>query len=94
MGRSRSPDTPIDGGALVPHRSAAADQPDKPGASIDLPGFPGSSTKAEAGIPATVLAAYKKAEAALAESKPGCELPWQLLAAIGKVESGQARGGA
>ncbi|MFF7103243.1 lytic transglycosylase domain-containing protein [Streptomyces nigra] len=47
----------------------------------------------EAGIPATVLDAYKKAEAALRESKPHCNLPWQLLAAIGKVESGQARGG-
>ncbi|MFC5956100.1 lytic transglycosylase domain-containing protein [Streptomyces pratens] len=51
---------------------------------------PGAS---EAGIPATVLDAYKKAEAALRESKPACNLPWQLLAAIGKVESGQARGG-
>ncbi|MEU7486403.1 lytic transglycosylase domain-containing protein [Streptomyces sp. NPDC042319] len=48
----------------------------------------------ESGIPATVLAAYKKAEASLAQSNPGCKLPWQLLAAIGKVESGQARGGA
>jgi membrane-bound lytic murein transglycosylase B len=48
---------------------------------------------AEAGISATVLDAYKKAEAALRESKPGCNLPWELLAAIGKVESGQARGG-
>ncbi|WP_055574526.1 lytic transglycosylase domain-containing protein [Streptomyces prasinopilosus] len=48
---------------------------------------------AEAGIPATVLDAYKKAEAALRSSRPGCHLPWQLLAAIGKVESGQARGG-
>lgn len=47
----------------------------------------------EAGIPATVLDAYKKAEAALREAKPGCNLPWQLLAAIGRVESGQARGG-
>ncbi|WP_432179725.1 lytic transglycosylase domain-containing protein [Streptomyces sp. NBC_00063] len=47
----------------------------------------------EAGIPATVLDAYKKAEAELAATKPGCNLPWQLLAAIGKVESGQARGG-
>ncbi len=53
----------------------------------------GSATDAEAGIPATVLDAYKKAEAALREKKPGCNLPWQLLAAIGKVESGQARGG-
>ncbi|MFF7542297.1 lytic transglycosylase domain-containing protein [Streptomyces canus] len=49
--------------------------------------------ESEAGIPATVLAAYKKAEAELQESKPGCNLPWQLLAAIGQVESGQARGG-
>ncbi|MEG8280822.1 lytic transglycosylase domain-containing protein [Streptomyces sp. AHA2] len=47
----------------------------------------------ESGIPATVLDAYKKAEAALRDAKPGCNLPWQLLAAIGRVESGQARGG-
>lgn len=56
-------------------------------------GSPVGTGEAEAGIPATVLDAYKKAEAALRESKPGCNLPWQLLAAIGKVESGQARGG-
>jgi membrane-bound lytic murein transglycosylase B len=49
--------------------------------------------ESEAGIPATVLDAYKKAAAELQESKPGCNLPWQLLAAIGQVESGQARGG-
>ncbi|MFF2010571.1 lytic murein transglycosylase [Streptomyces sp. NPDC058195] len=48
---------------------------------------------AEAGIPATVLAAYRKAQSALARTDPGCGLPWQLLAAIGKVESGQAGGG-
>ncbi|GAB2838740.1 lytic transglycosylase domain-containing protein [Streptomyces deserti] len=54
------------------------------------PAVPGTT---EAGIPATVLDAYKKAAAALGESKPGCNLPWELLAAIGKVESGQARGG-
>ncbi|QER88427.1 lytic transglycosylase domain-containing protein [Streptomyces tendae] len=53
----------------------------------------GAQGATEAGIPATVLDAYKKAEAALREKKPGCNLPWQLLAAIGKVESGQARGG-
>ncbi|MFD5076703.1 lytic transglycosylase domain-containing protein [Streptomyces sp. NPDC058371] len=59
------------------------------------PGSDGSpdTSGTEAGIPATVLDAYKKAEASLRESKPGCNLPWQLLAAIGKVESGQARGG-
>lgn len=52
---------------------------------------PGGS--GERGIPATVLDAYKKAEVSLRESKPGCDIPWQLLAAIGKVESGQAGGG-
>ncbi|MBT2394840.1 lytic transglycosylase domain-containing protein [Streptomyces sp. ISL-100] len=46
-----------------------------------------------AALPGTVLAAYRKAEAALAQSAPGCDLRWQLLAAIGQVESGQARGG-
>ncbi|MFD8914184.1 lytic transglycosylase domain-containing protein [Streptomyces sp. NPDC059575] len=58
-------------------------------------GTPVSRGEGEAAgeIPATVLDAYKRAEAELRDSKPGCNLPWQLLAAIGKVESGQARGG-
>ncbi|MFF0184264.1 lytic transglycosylase [Streptomyces sp. NPDC005244] len=56
-------------------------------------GTPAATGDAEAGIPASVLDAYKKAEESLRASKPGCNLPWQLLAAIGKVESGQARGG-
>ncbi|GGQ62661.1 hypothetical protein GCM10010280_06090 [Streptomyces pilosus] len=50
--------------------------------------------RARSGIPATVLRAYRAAETSVARTDPGCRLPWQLLAAIGKVESGQARGGA
>ena len=46
-----------------------------------------------AALPATVFAAYRRAEAALTRSAPRCALRWQLLAAIGQVESGQARGG-
>ncbi|MFK0107844.1 lytic transglycosylase domain-containing protein [Streptomyces sp. NPDC091217] len=64
-----------------------------PTASSPSIGTAVSRGAAEAGIPATVLDAYKKAEAELRSSKPGCNLPWQLLAAIGEVESGQARGG-
>ncbi|MFD3946487.1 lytic murein transglycosylase [Streptomyces sp. NPDC058579] len=64
--------------------------PNKPGTSIDLPIITGP---AEAGIPASVLAAYKRAEQSIRSSDPTCNLPWQLLAGIGKVESGQARGG-
>ncbi|MFG3245921.1 lytic murein transglycosylase [Streptomyces sp. NPDC048187] len=56
-------------------------------------GTPTSPGVNETGIPATVLDAYRKAESELRRAKPGCNLPWQLLAAIGKVESGQARGG-
>ncbi|CQR64596.1 lytic transglycosylase domain-containing protein [Streptomyces leeuwenhoekii] len=56
-------------------------------------GTPVVQGPAEAGIPATVLDAYKKAADSLRAAKPGCNLPWQLLAAIGKVESGHARGG-
>jgi hypothetical protein len=47
----------------------------------------------QSGIPASALMAYRSAERALRASDPGCRLPWQLLAAIGKVESGHARGG-
>ncbi|WP_419994051.1 lytic transglycosylase domain-containing protein [Streptomyces boninensis] len=89
--------------------SDLADDPvdDEPGISGDSPYYtdlpplktPGEGTGAtpagggEAGIPATVLDAYKKAATELNSSQPGCNLPWQLLAAIGKVESGHARGG-
>jgi hypothetical protein len=64
------------------------DTRDEPGAD------PAGAGSAESGIPATVLAAYKRVERTIGEEKPGCNLPWELLAAIGKVESGQARGGA
>ncbi|MEV6160563.1 lytic transglycosylase domain-containing protein [Streptomyces sp. NPDC052052] len=63
--------------------------PERPGTSAESP-VTGST---ESGIPASVLAAYKKAERTIADSDAACRLPWQLLAAIGKVESGQARGG-
>ncbi|MFF8963435.1 lytic transglycosylase domain-containing protein [Streptomyces globisporus] len=63
--------------------------PDKPGSSSNLP----AAGRAEAGIPASILAAYKQAEQTVGTTDPSCRLPWQLLAAIGKVESGQARGG-
>ncbi|MGW7430692.1 lytic transglycosylase domain-containing protein [Streptomyces sp. NPDC054861] len=90
------------GGATTPPDDSATGQspyytdlpplntPNKPGTSVDLPIVTGP---AEAGIPATVLAAYKRAEESIRSSDAACHLPWQLLAGIGKVESGQARGG-
>ncbi|MDT3397903.1 lytic murein transglycosylase [Streptomyces sp. B1866] len=88
------PDSTINGGSSyytdLPPLSTPGKPEDHPGQN---PG-PGDAHPTEAGIPASVLDAYKKAESALRETHPGCNLPWQLLAAIGRVESGQARGGA
>ncbi|MER5739004.1 MULTISPECIES: lytic transglycosylase [unclassified Streptomyces] len=67
--------------------------PNVPGVAPTAPQVPIVTGPAEAGIPATVLAAYRRAEASVRASDPSCNLPWQLLAGIGKVESGQARGG-
>jgi hypothetical protein len=60
------------------------------------PNGPDANAPARTGfadIPATVLAAYQAGQRSLATTDPGCHLPWQLLAAIGKVESDHARGG-
>jgi hypothetical protein len=45
------------------------------------------------GIPVVALQAYKRAATALAASDAACHLPWQLLAAIGRVESDDGRFG-
>ncbi|WP_405386957.1 lytic transglycosylase domain-containing protein [Streptomyces sp. NBC_01102] len=67
--------------------------PEPPKKDVTKPGAAVTQSWAEAGIPTTVLAAYRKAQTALGRTDPGCRLPWQLLAAIGKVESGHAGGG-
>jgi membrane-bound lytic murein transglycosylase B len=88
-------------GTAVP---AGQRQPLPPGGTVsgdsvyrtELPPLrtPGPADVPAAGaLPATVFAAYRAAEASLARSAPGCGLRLQLLAAIGQVESGQARGG-
>ncbi|MEV7781141.1 lytic transglycosylase domain-containing protein [Kitasatospora sp. NPDC088351] len=72
---------PVDGGGPL-----ALPQP-----PTTLPGDPSAGPfRTGPALPETVSAAYHKAEAALAQRSPGCHLPWQLLAAIGEVESGQA----
>ncbi|NLU74671.1 lytic transglycosylase [Streptomyces sp. HNM0575] len=97
-------------GAEVDHRTGDAGKerpddvrPDRPGDDsyhtelppLESPAPPRTSPgPSESGIPASVLAAYKMAARSLAASDPACGLRWELLAAIGKVESGQARGGA
>ncbi|MFG2948556.1 lytic transglycosylase domain-containing protein [Streptomyces adustus] len=93
-----TPEATADDGAATGNSPYYTDLPplNSPSPATPTPGAsagPVATGPVEAGIPATVLDAYKKAAAELAASKAGCNLPWELLAAIGKVESGQARGG-
>ena len=46
------------------------------------------------GIPSMALAAYRNAEQKMASSDPNCGISWNLLAGIGRIESGHANGGA
>ena len=45
------------------------------------------------GIPSVALAAYQNAARVIDKADPSCHLPWQLLAAIGRVESDHGRYG-
>jgi membrane-bound lytic murein transglycosylase B len=46
------------------------------------------------GIPMMALSAYRNAEQKMAVSDPACGVSWNLLAGIGRIESGHAGGGA
>ena len=46
------------------------------------------------GIPMMALTAYRNAEQMMAGADPGCGISWNLLAGIGRIESGHANGGA
>ncbi|MFF2776192.1 lytic transglycosylase [Streptomyces sp. NPDC058052] len=96
-GDSTSPAGGVNGGSATGDSPYYTDLPPlKPpnlAGAPTSPQIPVVTGPAEAGIPSTVLAAYRRAEASVRATDPSCNLPWQLLAGIGKVESGQARGG-
>jgi membrane-bound lytic murein transglycosylase B len=45
------------------------------------------------GIPSAALAAYQRAETVINTADKSCNIPWQLIAAIGRVESDHGRFG-
>ena len=80
--------------------------PDVPSSAFDQPatveGTPGGidpragadgamSTLATNGIPAAALYSYRRAETLLSKADASCKLPWNLVAAIGRVESNHGR---
>jgi len=50
-----------------------------------------AQTASASGIPAAALAAYQRAETVINAADQSCNLPWQLVAAIGRVESDHGR---
>ena len=72
-----------------------------PAAAIEAPASVGDAvtragalTPGSAGdIPQAALAAYQRAEAVINEADTGCNLRWELIAAIGRVESDHGRFG-
>jgi membrane-bound lytic murein transglycosylase B len=46
------------------------------------------------GVPVIALSAYRNAEQKMAIAAPGCGVSWNLLAGIGRIESGHAGNGA
>lgn len=80
-------DNPLGATGTLPESLRPADvQPAQPSDSGQVTG--------SRGIPGAALAAYRTAERSLARTTPRCGLDWPLLAAIGRIESGHARGGA
>ena len=49
------------------------------------------STASTSGIPSAALAAYQRAETVINAADKSCNLTWQLIAAIGRVESNHGR---
>ena len=49
------------------------------------------ATASTSGIPSAALAAYQRAETVINAADKSCKLPWQLVAAIGRVESDHGR---
>ena len=69
----------------------------KPG--VTAPGIKGRDVRSVVanasamGIPSAALAAYQRAETVINTADKSCNIPWQLIAAIGRVESDHGRFG-
>ena len=90
------PDRSLPDGTAIPDRAiqapASVSQPGvvAPGLDSDDPRDVIDSASAS-GIPAAALAAYQRAETVINAADRSCNLPWQLVAAIGRVESDHGR---
>jgi hypothetical protein len=81
----------------LPDESATGGSPAGELSYTDLPAAgsasPATVPPGPSGVPDVPLAAYRHAEQVLGVTQSVCQLHWPLLAAIGRAESGNARGG-
>ena len=89
------PDTLLPDGSTVPTQAikAPASVSTAGDTAPGVHGDPGTvvATASTSGIPAAALAAYQRAETVINAADKGCHLSWQLIAAIGRVESDHGR---
>jgi membrane-bound lytic murein transglycosylase B len=90
-----TPNTTLPDGTSVPTQAIKAPASVSAAGGV-APGVHGSteqvvSNVSTSGIPAAALAAYQRAETVINSADQGCHLSWQLIAAIGRVESDHGR---
>jgi membrane-bound lytic murein transglycosylase B len=96
--------SPKDTSTTLPDGTTVPNQALKAPASMTRPGSIAPGVPAGAsdsviqsasanGIPAAALAAYQRAEQVINSADKSCNLPWQLIGAIGRVESDHGRFG-
>lgn len=91
---SQTPGTLPDGTSVPTQAIDAPASVSVPGAIA--PGVTGNtqqiiSTTSTSGIPSAALSAYQRAETVINSADKSCHLSWQLIAAIGRVESDHGR---
>ena len=90
-----SGDTRLPDGSTVPTQAitAPASVTSAGGSRSGVPADGGRiiATSSTSGIPAAALAAYQRAETVINSADRSCHLDWQLIAAIGRVESDHGR---
>jgi membrane-bound lytic murein transglycosylase B len=100
-GSSASADAPVASVSRLPDGTRVPARPVEGTASLTDPGaltrrVQGNaehvvSMASASGIPAVALAAYLRAQTVINAADPTCHLPWELVAAIGRVESDHGR---
>jgi hypothetical protein len=93
---AHSADTTLPDGTAVPTQAIEAPASVSNGDSLGLGLGDGNaaqivSTASTSGIPSAALSAYQRAETVINAADKSCNLTWQLIAAIGRVESNHGR---